>query len=385
VVKFDFLTPTRILFGSGTLSDAPGLMQGLGSRVFVITGRHPARAHPLIQLLETHGLNVVTFATDGEPTIAIVRDGASACRAAGAEVVIGFGGGSALDAAKAIAALATNPGKPLDYLEVIGKGQPLTQVPLPFVAIPTTAGTGSEVTKNAVLASPEHAVKASLRHPAMLARVAIVDPALTVDLPPDITATTGMDALTQCIEAYVCIKATPLTDGFSAEGIRRAAVSLKTAVATGTNLKARTDISLASLYSGIALANAGLGAVHGFAGPLGGMFPAPHGAVCAALLPHVMEANLRALDTREPGNPTIRRFTDVARWLTQDPSASKSDGIQWLKRTTAELKIPCLARWGVTSSDIPKIIPKAVAASSMKGNPAKLTDDELAGILEAAL
>jgi alcohol dehydrogenase class IV len=281
--------------------------------------------------------------------------------------------------------MATNPGEVIDYLEVIGKGQPLTQPPLPFIAIPTTAGTGSEVTRNAVLGSPEHRVKVSLRSPLMSAKVAIVDPELTLGLPREVTATTGMDALTQCLEAYVSCKANPLTDAFCIEGLRRAARSLRRACMEGGDLTARTDMALASLYSGIALAHAGLGAVHGFAGPLGGMFPAPHGALCAALLPHVVEANLGALRNREPHNPTLGRFHEIAPWLMQDPSATIEDAVAWLKQLQSDLGIPRLGHWGIGPTHFPEILPKAAAASSMNGNPLKLEEAELQSILAAAI
>ncbi len=271
-MKFDFASPTRIVFGPGTLGQAAELVRPHGRHALVVTGRRPDRAAGLVQTLSDAGLRTEVLSVDGEPTLADVKRGAAAARQRGCDCVIGFGGGSALDAAKAIAALTTNPGDLLDYLEVIGKGQPLEQAPLPFIAIPTTAGTGSEVTRNAVLGSPEHRVKVSLRSPRMLAKVAIVDPELTLGLPAELTASTGMDALTQCIEAYVSCKANPLTDVFCGDGIRRAARSLRTVFRDGHDLAARADMALASLFSGIALANAGLGAVHGFAGPMGGCF-----------------------------------------------------------------------------------------------------------------
>lgn len=210
-------------------------------------------------------------------------------------MVIGLGGGSVLDAGKAIAALVTNLGNVFDYLEVIGKGQPLVNAPLPFIAIPTTAGTGTEVTRNAVLGSPAHGVKVSLRSPMMLPSLAIVDPELTYGLPPEITASSGLDALTQLIEPFVSVKANPMTDAICREGIRHAAKSLRTVYHNGADASAREGMSLASLFGGLALANAALGAVHGFAGPLGGMLNAPHGAICAKLLPLVMEVNIKVL------------------------------------------------------------------------------------------
>jgi alcohol dehydrogenase class IV len=295
-----------------------------------------------------------------------------------------MGGGSALDAGKAIAAIAANGGELLDYLEIIGRGQALAKAPLPCIAIPTTAGTGSEVTRNAVLASPAHRAKVSLRSPLMLPKVALVDPELTWDLPPAITASTGLDALTQLIEPYVCSRANPMTDALCIEGIRRAAASLRTAVADGRNATAREDMALASLFGGIALANAGLGAVHGLAGPIGGMFPAPHGAVCATLLPLVMAKNLRALQQRQPTSDALRRYEEVARLLTGTATASADDGVAWVRQLVADLKIPPLRTYGITTQDTAELIERAGKASSMKANPILLTGEELAEILAQA-
>lgn len=384
-MKFDFATPTRIVFGAGTLGQAGALVHTHGYRALVVTGRHPERAYPLLRLLEAAEVATEVCPIPNEPMLADVTHGAELARRAHCDIVIGFGGGSALDAAKAIAAMTTNAGDLLDYLEVIGRGLPLAQTPLPFIAIPTTAGTGSEVTRNAVLGSPEHQVKVSLRSPLMLAKVAILDPELTLDLPPGITATTGMDALTQCIEAYVSCKANPLTDAFCVDGIRRAARSLRKAFANGQDLNARSDMALASLYSGIALANAGLGAVHGFAGPIGGMFAAPHGAVCAALLPAVMRTNLAAVRARQSENPVLERFDEIAQWLTQDATATADASVDWLTRLHSNLHIPRLNEWGITETHIPEILPKAAAASSMKGNPLKLEEAELHKILAQAI
>ena len=257
------------------------------------------------------------------------------------DVIIGLGGGSAIDTGKAIAALLTNPGDPLDYLEVIGRGQALHATPLPYIAIPTTAGTGSEVTRNAVLASPEHRVKVSLRSPLMLPRVAIVDPELTYSLPPAITASTGLDALTQLIEPYTCNSPNPLVDAICREGMQRAARSLKRAYQDGNDVAAREDMSIAALFGGLALANAKLGAVHGFAGPLGGLFPAPHGMICARLLPLIVEANVRALQERKPNTSVLQRYAEVAQLLTGRSTAGASDAIEWLHATLC--RSPCRA------------------------------------------
>jgi alcohol dehydrogenase class IV len=281
--------------------------------------------------------------------------------------------------------MLANEGDVLDYLEVIGHAKPLTKPSAPFIALPTTAGTGSEVTRNAVLASPGHRVKVSLRSPFMLPKVALIDPELTFDLPPAITVSTGLDALTQLIEPYVSCRANPVTDALCREGIRRVARSLRVAFHDGHNAAAREDMSLASLFGGLALSNAGLGAVHGFAGPIGGMFPAPHGAICAALLPQVMDENLRALRRRQPGSESISRYDEVARLLTAIPNAKANDGVQWVRELTAELQIPPLASYGITLGYTAELVEKAAQASSMKANPITLTPEELADILTRAL
>jgi alcohol dehydrogenase class IV len=300
-------------------------------------------------------------------------------------LVIALGGGSVIDAGKAIAALVTNPGDVLDYLEVVGRGLPLSFAPAPFIAIPTTAGTGSEVTRNAVLASPGHRVKASLRSPQMLPRLAVIDPECTLDLPPALTAATGMDALTQLIEPFVSIRANAMTDLYCREGIRLAAQSLRIAYADGDNLAARTNMALASLLGGLALANAGLGAVHGFAAPVGGMFDAPHGAVCAALLAPVTRVNLLALQQRDAAGPALHRYAEVARILTGHPMAGVGDLAPWLENLCTDLRIPPLSSYGIREDDVRSICDSAARASSMKGNPVQLEPAELLTALRAAM
>ena len=339
-MRFEFATATRIIFGAGTLREVGPLARELAPRALVITGANPRRAEPLLALLRQHGVKGFAFPVTGEPEIVTVQRGVALAKQENCGLVISFGGGSALDAGKAIAAMLTNTGELLDYLEVIGRGQALTKPSAPFIAIPTTAGTGSEVTRNAVLASPEHRVKVSLRSPHMLPKIAVIDPELTYDLPPAITASTGGDALTQLIEPYVSCRANPMTDALCVEGIRRAARSLRAAFTDGRDAAARSDMAVASLFGGLALANAGLGAVHGFAGPIGGQFPAPHGAVCAALLPHVMEANLRALRRRQPAAQALPRYEEVARLVTGSASATAEAGVEWVHKLVADLSIP---------------------------------------------
>ncbi len=384
-MHFEFAAATRIIFGAGTLCEMGAISRGFGSRALVVTGRDSSRAEELLASLRTAGVGATTFSVAGEPELSTVEQGTELARTGRCELVIGFGGGSVLDAAKAIAAMLTNEGDLLDYLEIIGRGKALTKLSATFIAIPTTAGTGSEVTRNAVLASPEHQLKVSLRSPLMLARVAVVDPELSYGLPPALTASTGLDALTQLIEPYVCLRANPMTDGLCAEGIRRVARSLREAVRSGQNKSAREDMAVASLFGGLALANAGLGAVHGLAGPIGGRFPAPHGAVCAALLPHVMDVNLRALRQRAPAGEALRRYDQVARWLTGNAGAIGDDGVKWVRELVGDLPIKPLRRYGIRDEHVTDLVARAANASSMKANPVALTPEELAGALRLAL
>jgi len=325
------------------------------------------------------------FISSGEPTIDLVSSGVIEAQKSGSDFVIGFGGGSAIDAGKAIAAMLTNPGDVLDYVEVIGNGKPLVNPPLPYVAIPTTAGTGAEATRNAVLASPAHRLKVSLRSPLMLPRLAVVDPELYQELPTDLTASTGMDALTQLIEAYVCTRANPMTDALCREGLTRASRSLRRAYEYPSDMSARTDMSLASLFSGIALANAGLGAVHGFAAAIGGMYNAPHGAICAALLPHVIDANVRALAEQQPASEKLAGYRQIAQWLTGDADARIEDGVQRVRQTCQIFHIPGLKSYGIKPEEVPEICEKARAASSMKANPIELSSTTLSEVLKKAL
>lgn len=384
-MKFEFTTATRIIFGAGTLSEIRALAREFGSRALVVTGRDLSRAQKLLAPLRGAGVRAAAFPVSGEPEISTIERGTAFAKNENCDFVIGFGGGSALDAAKAIAAMLANEGELLDYMEIVGRGQALKKRSAPFIAIPTTAGTGSEVTRNAVLSSPEHQVKVSLRSPLMLARLAVVDPELTHDLPPALTASTGLDALTQLIEPYVGSRANPMTDGLCVEGIRRAARSLRVAFGDGQNKSARQDMAVASLFGGLALANAGLGAVHGFAGPMGGMFPAPHGAVCAALLPQVMNTNIHTLRQRAPDSAALRRYDEVAQLLIGKGAATADEGVEWVRQLVADLQIPPLRTYGIRTEHIAEIVTKAANASSMKANPIVLTPEELAETLHLAL
>lgn len=383
-MNFEFSTVPRIIFGPGALRQTPQIASGMGKRALVVVGIAPDLYQPFIDQLSAAGLEQVVYPVAHEPTIELVQTGKEIAQQTGCDLVIGLGGGSAMDASKAIAVLFTNPGETLDYLEVIGGGRPLRQPGLPVIAIPTTAGTGAEVTRNAVLGVPEKRLKVSLRSSGMLPRLAVIDPELTYDLPPAMTASTGLDALTQVIEPYVSIKSNPLTDGLCLQGIERAARSLRRAYEQGHDIAAREDMCLASLFGGLALANARLGAVHGFASPLGGLLQAPHGAVCASLLPWVVAANIKALRERQPQSVALPRYIEIARIMTGDPEATAEAGVTWLTDLCLALHIQPLSAYGLSRREFPRIVEEATRASSMQGNPIKLTPQELTGVLEQA-
>ena len=384
-MRFDFANSARILFAPGAVSELPAAVREFGGRALLVTGRDASRAAPLVKGLHAADVHTILFAVEGEPTVDAIRNGAHVARKERRNVVVGFGGGSAVDAAKAIAILATNSGEPLDYLEIIGKGQPFENAPLPCLAVPTTAGTGAEVTRNAVLGSPQHRLKASLRSPLMLPRAAIVDPALTLSLPPEITASTGLDALTQLLEPYVSCRANGLADLFCVEGMKRVKIALERAFADGSDRDARESMSFASLLGGLALANAGLGVVHGFAAPLGGMLAAPHGALCAAVLPHAVQVNVNALRQRAASNPALAKYAEAARLLTGRAHAEAGDLAPWLAELVQRLQITPLSRHGLTPDQIPALVEKAAQASSTKANPLPLTTEELTQVAERAL
>lgn len=384
-MTFDFATAGRILFGPGRVGEVGNLASDLGNRALLVTGASVERAAPLEAILHEAGLETHLYTVDKEPTIETAREGRQRAIEVKCDIVISFGGGSVIDAGKAISILIPNGEDPLDFLEVIGRGQPLLEPPLPFIAIPTTAGTGTEVTRNAVLASKEHKVKVSLRNASMLPRIALVDPELTHSMPPEVTARTGLDALTQLIEPFLSIRRNPMVDAFCREGLIRGARSLLRAYQNGNDAEARFDMSLASMMGGLALANAGLGAVHGFAGPFGGMFPAPHGAICASLLPHVMRVNLSALEKKGDDGDLMARFIEVARILTGDQKATASEGVEWLSALCMKMEIPRLGFYGLTEDDFLDLTKKASVSSSMKGNPIPLSSEEMREILELAL
>jgi alcohol dehydrogenase class IV len=383
-MRFEFATADRIIFGPGSINEIIDIAPSIGKRCLVVTGKKVDRWSQLLDKLKSVKISLTIYSVPKEPTTQTVIQGASVAREHGCDCVIAIGGGSVIDTGKAIAALITNTGDLYDYLEVVGKGVQLTKPPVPYIAVPTTAGTGSEVTKNAVIISEEHGVKVSMRSIFLLPRLVVVDPELTHSLPPEITASTGLDALTQLLESYVSSGANPMTDSICREGLSRAARSLRIAYEEGSNADAREDMALASLFSGIALANAKLGAIHGFAAAAGGQCQAPHGLICASLLPHVVEMNIQALKRRTPESPALTRFDEVAKIITGKPTARAQDSIAWIQELCAFMKVPSLFSIGISQENFPAIVTKARRASSMRGNPIVLTDDELTEILERA-
>ncbi|MDZ4721440.1 MAG: iron-containing alcohol dehydrogenase [Roseiflexaceae bacterium] len=386
MTRSEYSTAGRIILGAGTSNELPSLLGSLGQRIMLIGSAGSAlRGGPpaaLAARLIGLGVVIAQSETHGEPDIAIVEVAATLARDHGCDGVIAIGGGSVIDTAKAVAALAANPGSALEYMEVIGAGRTLEHPALPLIAVPTTAGAGSEVTRNAVVRSPTHRAKASIRDASLFPKIALVDPELTYGLPAHITASCGLDALTQLIEAFVSRRAGPLTDGLCCEGLALAARSLRNSVQQ-PDAQSRFDLSTAALLSGMALANAGLGAVHGIAAPLGGMFPAPHGAACAALLAPITKANLRALYRSDPNSPALARYAEIARLL------GVTNGLQelpaMLKSLVGELGIPNLASYGLSEADISELATQAAQASSSRSNPVTLEHAELADAIAEAL
>jgi alcohol dehydrogenase class IV len=378
MAAFELASPARIVFGAGAVDQVGRAVAALPSRrVLLVTGRSSRWSDAIHASMDAE---TVPFAIPGEPTLDMVSEGRALAQSEKCDAVVAFGGGSAIDAGKAIAALTGNEGDLLEYMEVVGKAKPLPRPGLPCIAIPTTAGTGAEVTKNSVLTSPEARVKASLRSPYLLPVLALVDPNLLHGMPSAILATTGLDALSHLLESFVSLRANPFTIALAKEGMVRIARSLRPAFQLELSAERREDLAIASLFGGLCLANSGLGAVHGFAAPLGGMWQAPHGAVCAALLPAVMATNIAALEERAPLSPSLGRYRELDELLAGGAGAAR-----WVAELTAALDIPKLSAMGVRSEDVPLLVEKAKIASSMRGNPVALGDGELTAIVHTSL
>ena len=380
MTAFSIAAPARILFGRGEAARAASEIKALGNRIFVVHGADGSRADWLVKALRATGRGVLTQACPGEPNLALLDRATQAARDFEANVCVGIGGGAALDLAKAVAALTPAPGNAMDHLEVVGRALPLVAPPLPFVALPTTAGTGAEATKNAVIGLPDHGRKVSLRDDRMLARVAIIDPALTDHLPRGVTLASGIDAITQVIEPYLSSRANPFCDALAQPAIGKGLRALISLMETETE-QARDDMAWVSLSGGLALANSGLGAVHGLAGVLGGTTGAAHGAICGALIGPVLAANARAVPADHPIAPRIREVLDlIGSALGCAPQNAAGALANWLHAQG----LPRLSALGLAAKDHQATAEAALHSSSMKGNPVPLSVETLVEILEAA-
>ncbi|MBA3910162.1 MAG: alcohol dehydrogenase [Rhodobacter sp.] len=375
MTPFGIVAPPRILFGRGEAAKAPGLIKAFGKRGVLVHGANPARAAWLVDGL---GREVLPLACLGEPSLPNLMAALAAARRHRPDWVVAMGGGAALDLGKALAALIPAPGDPMEHLEVVGQGLPLRAAPLPFIALPTTSGTGAEVTRNAVIGLPDHGRKVSLRDDRMVARLAIVDPALTDGCPRSVTLASGLDAVTQVIEPYVSIKATAYTDALAGPAIGPGLAALRRLM-EGEDPQARDKLAWTSLCGGLALSNAGLGAVHGFAGVIGGMTGAAHGAICGALLGPVLAANRAAA-----AGPARARLDEVCVALSGVLGSTAEDAPAALQNWARRAGLPGLSALGVTSVLHGKIVEASQGASSMKGNPVVLGADVLHSVLEAA-
>lgn len=375
---FSFLTAGEIRFGRGAADGAAEAVSALSDRVFLVHGATAERADWLRAALEARGVAVTGFACAREPDLPLIETGVAAAREARASAVVALGGGAVLDAGKAIAALVPATRPVLDHLEVVGQGRPLDHAPLPFVTLPTTAGTGAEVTKNAVIGVPEARRKVSLRDVRMLADLAIVDPSLTDGASKAVTLASGLDAVTQVIEPYVSPKANPLTDALCRDAIPRGVRALRDLMDAETP-EARDEMAWVSLCGGLALANAGLGAVHGLAGPIGGLSGAPHGAVCGRLLPFVLRRNAQGADA-----PTAVRLAEVNGWIADALGGAPDTAPDTLADWAEAQGLPGLSEMGVREADFPALAEAAAGSSSMKGNPGALSRDDLVALLTAA-
>ena len=380
--SFDFSTPRNIIFGVGKIAELPRVINAFGNKVLIIRAPFENNISVVFDSLKKNNKEWISYVVENEPTTLSIDELVKTARDFKTECVIALGGGSVIDSGKAVSALLTNPGQLIDYLEVVGKGLPLQKKSVPLIAIPTTAGTGSEATRNAVIEVPEKKVKVSLRSLYLQPEFAIVDPEFTISVPAQVTAYSGMDAFIQVIEPFVSIKANLMTDMFCREGIAKASSALVKVFSDGKNLSARVEMSWVSLLGGICLANAGLGAVHGFAGTIGGMFHIPHGAICASLLPAVIEINIAALTQRDPDNISINRYQEIFQIVTNNSTVSIQTGLNWFKELHTALQIPTLNNYGIQKENFADIIKQSKVASSMKANPIKLNDEELNAILE---
>jgi len=375
IPRFALRLPARVRFGRGASLDAAPEIARFGRRLLFVHGRDPGRSAPLRRALEEAGCTLHAITCPGEPTLPMLSAALAGSRAARPDAVVAMGGGATLDLGKALAALLPTGSDPLVHLEVVGEGRPLTAPPLPCIAIPTTAGTGSEATKNAVIGVPGSGRKVSLRDDRMVPDLAVIDPSLTDGTPPGQTLASGLDAVTQVIEPYLSSRATPFTDALARPAISMGLRALALLVDEGEDRNARDGLAYVAHVSGIALANAGLGAVHGLAGVIGGETGAPHGAICARLLPHV----LRAIDASAPEKgETRRRISEVSDIIARTIPGGLADMQTWMGRNGLA-SVP-----GLPVEDRARLATAAQSASSMKPSPVQFSAEELSGIMSEA-
>lgn len=396
LAPFTIAALPRIVFGAGRIAELPQLVAEQGRRALLVTGGRSFRNSPhwpaLLQGLEQHGIGHAGFIVEGEPSPEMVDAAVAQFHAAAIEVVIGIGGGSVLDAAKAIAGLLPRGNSVFDHLEDVGRGIPYAGPSLPFIAVPTTAGTGSEATKNAVLSRQgRDGFKKSFRHDCLVARVALIDPQLLAGSPRHLIAAQGMDAFTQLLESYVSLRANPFTDALAWSGLEAVAGGFWAALEGGMTDEAeagRAAMAYAALLSGITLAQVGLGSVHGLAQPLGSLFPVPHGVACGTILAAATAVNAEALRQRLPASPALGKYARVGRLLSGEASLPDEAAVQTLVATLTSwcntLELPRLAHFGITTADIPAIV-AASRNNSMKSNPVLLSDEEIAAIVQQRL
>ncbi len=390
-INFNFFTSSEIYFGRGKIKELPELCKRFGKKIFLLRGKRSFEENEtIISIFQELSKNFVIqeFVVLSEPEVEVVEEAVGIARDFKPDIIVSVGGGSVVDTGKAVSGLCTNEGYVIDYLEGVGKGKKIEKPPIPFIAIPTTAGTGSEVTKNAVISSRKLKFKKSIRHEYLIPKIALVDPSLTDKLSPEVTASSGIDALTQLLESFLSINSNPLTEAISLKGLELASKFLLEAYENGNNRKARDAMSLSALLSGMALANAGLGAVHGIAAALGGLFNIPHGVACGILLPSTFEVNLQSIIHKEGKEEKFQKFVTISKILTQSTNETPDEiirsAIKYLKDLKQKLKLPSLKDLGITESDIPQIV-KESRGSSMKTNPVVLSDEEISKIIFSSL
>lgn len=388
-LTFDFLNTPQIIFGCGRFDELGKIIESFGKRILLVASnsalKHKIVDKEIMIINDQYDYSIEISILKGEPDTEQIDKCVEIGLKNKSELIIGLGGGSVIDAGKAVAGLISNGGNSKDYMEVIGKGRKITKEALPYIAIPTTAGTGSEVTKNAVILSKEDKLKSSIRSPLLVPKIALIDPELMTTIPKEITASTGLDALTQLIEAYTSNKSQPITDELARIGIKRAAESLILAYENGDDISAREDMAFAALLSGICLANAGLGAIHGFAGPIGGMYGIPHGIICGTLLKPVIEENIRLMLSQVPFHRSLTKYSEINHLLGGiQPDGIKDAAnqlIEKLNKLSKKLNIPKLSKYNLKEDSFESIILKAKKSSSMKYNPIELSDESLLSIL----